>query len=84
MRGDDLFGDYYKNLSFDGKLSTERSLTMTKLASFYVILLYLTLSSFGVSYPKKLKIVAMLATGASLCAEILIFEALEGYESESS
>ena len=83
LRGDDLFGDEYKNLSFDGMISVEKGLTLTKLGSFYAILLYLTLSSFGVSYPKIIKIIAVVATLSSLGFEILLFDAIEGYERES-
>ena len=56
LRGEDLFGDVYQGLSFEGRISTYKQTSQWKIIAEFLILMYSTISMFP---PKVKKIIKM-------------------------
>lgn len=65
LRGEDLFGDKFQGLSFEGRISTQKKLTEWKLYAEFLILLYSTMAMFPPRVSRLLKLIT-LAAGAGL------------------
>lgn len=65
LRGEDLFGDKFQGLSFEGRISTQKKINEWKLYAEFLILLYSTMAMFPPRVSRLLKIFTLLA-GAGL------------------
>lgn len=65
LRGEDLFGDKFQGLSFEGRISTQKKMVEWKLYAEFLILIYSTLAMFPPKVSKFLKMLALLV-GAGL------------------
>lgn len=63
LRGDDLFGDKYQGLSFEGRISTRKEMVEWGIYAEFLILMYSTMAMFP---PKVSKIVKMLVIAVGL------------------
>lgn len=65
LRGEDLFGDKFLGLSFEGRISTQKKIVEWKLYAEFLILIYSTMAMFPPKVSKFLKMLALLV-GAGL------------------